>query len=34
MKKYEMPDVEIVVFAVEDIVTTSDWQEGGAGPDD
>lgn len=34
MKKYEMPNIEVMTFTAEDIVTTSNWQESPPGEDD
>lgn len=34
MKKYEAPSMEVVYFDVEDIIASSNWQEGSAGEDD
>lgn len=34
MEKFEMPNIKVETLCVEDIVTASNWQEGGAGEDD
>ena len=34
MKKFDIPEIEVVVFAAEDIITTSGGEWGGDGEED
>ena len=31
MKKFEIPEIEVELFAIEDVITTSEAGEGGEG---